>query len=65
MNMDASVYVMPSQQQRMSDQLWSLLGSALSGYHAAQLIWFHSCRLDESTGRIDYDALEKSAQLFR
>jgi glycine hydroxymethyltransferase len=22
-------------------------------------------RLDESTGRIDYDALEKSAQLFR
>lgn len=23
------------------------------------------CRLDESTGHIDYDALEKSAQLFR
>jgi glycine hydroxymethyltransferase len=23
------------------------------------------CRLDESTGYIDYDALEKSSQLFR
>lgn len=24
-----------------------------------------NCRLDEATGHIDYDALEKSAQLFR
>jgi len=27
--------------------------------------WFGGCRLNEETGRIDYDALEKSAQLFR
>jgi hypothetical protein len=27
--------------------------------------WFGGCRLNEDTGRIDYDALEKSAQLFR
>jgi glycine hydroxymethyltransferase len=28
-------------------------------------VWVLLCRLDESTGHIDYDALEKSAQLFR
>lgn len=29
------------------------------------LLLLFGCRLDESTGYIDYDALEKSAQLFR
>jgi glycine/serine hydroxymethyltransferase len=43
---------------------WLLTTSTLHT-HAACGADCLCCRLDESTGYIDYDALEKSAQLFR